>query len=56
MTESERIHVNVPVAIVTDQNIRVLLTFNDSRTSSTRPGPRVRKWKLAMSSSCSKSN
>jgi hypothetical protein len=29
MTESERIHVNVSVAVVTDRNKQVLLTFND---------------------------
>jgi 8-oxo-dGTP pyrophosphatase MutT (NUDIX family) len=37
MTESERIHVNVSVAIVTDQNKRVLLTYSDNWGMFTLP-------------------
>ena len=43
MTESERIHVNVSVAIVTDQNMRVLLTFNDNWGMFTLPMSRRRQ-------------
>jgi len=43
MTESERIHVNVSVAIVTDQNKQVLLTFDDNWGMFTLPMSRRRQ-------------
>jgi hypothetical protein len=43
MTESERIHVNVSVAIVTDQHKQVLLTFNDNWGMFTLPMSRLRQ-------------
>jgi hypothetical protein len=43
MTESERIHVNVSVAIVTDHNKQVLLTFNDDWGMFTLPMSRRRQ-------------
>ena len=46
MTESERIHVNVSVAVVTDQNKQVLLTFNDNWGMFTLPMARRRQGRM----------
>lgn len=44
MTENERIHVKVSVAIVTDQTRQVLLPFNDNWGMFTLPMARRRQW------------